>query len=67
MTEATQHTCTVNIIKKEQSHRYRKQTTGYQWGEREGRRGKLVAATKRETYFSLFVRHMAERIFTEIL
>ena len=34
MTEATQHTYTVNIIKKKQSHRYREQIVGYQWGER---------------------------------
>ena len=34
MTEATQHTCTVNIIKKKQSHRYREQIVGYQRGER---------------------------------
>ena len=24
---------TVNITKKKQTHRYREQTTGYQWGE----------------------------------
>ena len=29
----------VNITKKKQTHKYREQTTGYQWGEGRGRRG----------------------------
>ena len=29
----------VNITKKQQTHRHREQTTGYQWGEVEGKMG----------------------------
>ena len=33
----------VNITKKKQTHRYKEQTSGYQWGGRVGERGNVEA------------------------
>ena len=38
--ESKKHSKLVNITKKKQTHRYREQTSGYQWGE--GRGGGLT-------------------------
>ena len=34
--ESKKYNKLVNITKKKQTHRYREQTSGYQWGERSG-------------------------------
>ena len=35
--ESKEYNKLVNIAKKKQTHRYRKQTSGYQWGEGKGK------------------------------
>ena len=34
--ESKKYNKLVNIIKRKQTHKYREQTSGYQWGERRG-------------------------------
>ena len=40
--ESKKYNKLVNIIKRKQTHKYREQTSGYQWGERRGRSNKRV-------------------------
>ena len=46
----------VNKTKKKQSHRYRQQTSGYQWGEGRGNRG----VGGKRGYYGIIPNHVCE-------
>ena len=41
----------VNIAEKKQTHRYREQTSGYQWGEGSGERDYAVRGLRGTNYY----------------